>query len=223
MKWIALLALLILVTACQPSTTKSYDRQFVAMQKVGNLSLSSEPIELTQIDGLNAIDDFKANSSVLKVKRVGIGASMEDVIKAWGNPDGVDGYPSENIINLRYDDKTANVTIVTFHIVDDSVERIVLKEGSNSLLATKVAGTIDDVMRKFGKPDKMETTKYYTIYYYYLEGLEVYHKAKIVQGWGLIRPISTPNISYNVTMPIPKKRNATSNLTNDTLIDAPVE
>ena len=193
------------------------------MQKAGNLSLVSESIELTQVDGLKVIDDFKANASVLRVKGVGIGSSMEDVIEAWGKPDGVDGYPTENTINLRYDDKAANLTIVTFHLVDDSVERIVLKGGSSSLLATKVAGTIDDVVRRFGKPDKMETTNYYTIYYYYLEGLEVYHKAKVVQGWGLIRPITTPDISYNVTMPIPKKRNATSDLTNDTLIASPVE
>ena len=148
MKWITLLALLLLVIACQPSATKSYDRQFVAMQKAGNLSLVSESIELTQVDGLKVIDDFKANASVLRVKGVGIGSSMEDVIEAWGKPDGVDGYPTENTINLRYDDKAANLTIVTFHLVDDSVERIVLKGGSSSLLATKVAGTIDDVVRR---------------------------------------------------------------------------
>ncbi|MBI4448953.1 hypothetical protein HY641_02925 [Candidatus Woesearchaeota archaeon] len=191
--------LLLLAIACQPIQER-HDRAFVDKLRAGNLTLRSEPIELTSEDGLALIDAHQANASVFKVKGVGLQSSMEEVVTAWGNPDKIDPFPEVDTINLIYNNKQTNETAVTFNIVRNSVQRVVFREGADFLVGkSRVNMSKDNIITRFGKPDKEEMTTLMSMYYYYPEGLELYHRRQIVRGWGFVQPQSPREVVYNVT------------------------
>ncbi len=199
------IVVLFLINSCQTFQEPIKHRVFVDKLDSGNLILQSDSIELTQDDGLARVDEFKANASVFRLKGIQIDSTMEEIIKAWGNPSSIESFPELDVINIKYNSREINQTVVIFHVVNNSVRRVVLKEGANSFLVgkSKINYTKNDIITTFGKPDKEEITKFATIYYYYPEGLEIYHKRKHMIGWGFVAPQEIPVIIYNVTTQLP--------------------
>lgn len=150
---------------------------------------TTELKELTKDDVLKLMDDFQINSSFVSVKGVRLGDADETVIAKLGRPASFESL-EEGSLNLRFEDKTTRATEMIVHLDNGFVTRMAIKPGLNDKLVgkSKMNYTKDDVTRAFGKPDKAYDTKYYHIYEYHQLGLEIYLKARDMEGYGFVLP-----------------------------------
>lgn len=159
-------------------------------QKVPRVMLNktSDLKELTKDDVIDLFDKGLLNSTFISVRGVRLGDSSEAVVAKLGRPASFESV-EQGTLNLRYENPY-NDTEFIVHLEDDKVTRIAIKPGfiSSAVGRTKYNLTKDDVTLAFGKPDYAYDTKFYRIYEYHPEGLEIYLKARNMEGFGLVEP-----------------------------------
>lgn len=94
-----------------------------------------------------------------------LGDSIADVRNEMGKPDYENKYQG-NVVNLEYE-YNGEVGIL-FHIESGVLTSITLKESFNKYLegTTRIQYSKDDMLRKFGSADKVESLYPYRIYIY---------------------------------------------------------
>ena len=152
-------------------------------------SISSETYDVTEADVYDLFDKNLITSKQVTVQGVGLGDNLLEVFRAFGRDSSFEEFPEDNIINVRYANDQ-NVTTVIFHLVNNSVERIAIKDGLRDELIGRTAERrqLQNITLSFGKPDKSEDVFNFRIYTYSDKGLEIYHRRKRMFGFGLIPP-----------------------------------
>ncbi|MEK6960963.1 MAG: hypothetical protein AABX47_07370 [Nanoarchaeota archaeon] len=145
--------------------------------------------ELTKVDIFDMFDKNLLNSSYITVKGVKLGDDAEAVITKLGRPAGYETAEGD-ILNLRFEDKATNDTEVIVHLEKDVVTRIAVKPGLEDELLnrSKFNFTKETATGAFGKPDRIYDTKFYHIFEYHDKGLELYFKARKLDGYGFVPP-----------------------------------
>ena len=146
--------------------------------------------EITQEDVLPLIDAGLITGARVAVNGVHLGDPLPKVLKAFGPPHLIDEYPELGIVNVRYNNEKMNATALIFNVVNDSIERITIKEGFEPHLInnSKFNYNLFNITNTFGKPDNMYDSMYMRVYEYHPEGLEIFHKRKHMLGFALVRP-----------------------------------
>lgn len=144
--------------------------------------------ELTKYDVLDMLHKKQIKSTNIAVRGVRLGDRFMDVKNKIGLPDYVEDYYDGKTTNLKYerDGKTSMIV----HLEDNTVTRIVIREGMDSELAgkSKIGISIEEVTTTFGKPTEFEDSKFSRTYRYKPRGLEIYLDRQRVFGYGLIMP-----------------------------------
>jgi len=180
---IAALAVLALVLFAVYNVPKEETVQRVYPNK------TSEFQELIKVDVFDMFDKNLLNSSYITVKGVKMGDNTEAVITKLGRPAGYETAEG-NILNLRFEDKSTNETEMIVHLENDTVTRIAVKPGLEDELLnrSRFNFTKETATSAFGKPDKIYDTKFYHIFEYHDKGLELYFKARKLDGYGFVPP-----------------------------------
>lgn len=180
MAGVGALVVFMIVAACTPQK-----------QKIPRVypNKTTELKELTKDDVLLLMDQYLINSSYVTVKGVRLGDSDESIITTLGRPASYESLEPGSI-NYRFEDKRTNETEMIVHVEDGNATRIAVKPGLNDKLSgrSKMNYTKEDATRAFGKPDKVYDTKFYHIYEYHHLGLEIYFKARNMEGYGFVPP-----------------------------------
>jgi len=120
-----------------------------------------------------------------------LGDPLPKVLKAFGPPHLIDEYAELGIVNVRYNNDIMNKTALIFNVVNDSIQRITIKEGFQPHLINNTEISryhLHNITSTFGKPDHMYDSKYIRVYEYHPEGLEIFHKRKHMTGFALVYP-----------------------------------
>jgi len=155
----------------------------------GNVTATTDMYDLTQVDIFSLLKAGDITSSQISIKGVVLGSRFSEVQDAFDLPYSMEEYDEGHIINARYISANNKTTLI-FHLVDDVVERIVVKSAFNENLhgETIINRKKDDITRFFGKPDFFEDAVKVRTYYYNDIGLEIYHRRRVMLGFGLIPP-----------------------------------
>lgn len=150
---------------------------------------TAEVQELIRVDVFDMFDKNLLNSSYVSVKDVRIGDNSEAVITKLGRPAGYETAEG-SILNLRFEDKSTNETEMIVHLENDTVTRIAVKPGLEDELLnrSRFNFTKETATSAFGKPDRIYDTKFYHIFEYHDKGLELYFKARKLEGYGFVPP-----------------------------------
>jgi len=163
--------------------------------------------ELFEEDVLGLIDKKTITADKVTVDGVALGDKMQDLMEHIGVPQVIDEFFDEDgvigITNAKYETEDGR-TLYIFHLENNSVSRIVLREGANERLpeGSKVKMDLATITTKFGKPDYTEdvllANTAFRTYYYYTRGLEIYHKRKKMIGYAFIPSQPVPeNLDFN--------------------------
>lgn len=155
----------------------------------GTVNVISTTYDVTEADVYDLFDKNLITSAQVTVKGVGLGDNLLEVFRAFGRDSYFEEFPEDNIVNVRYANEQ-NKTMVIFHLVNNSVERIAIKDGLRDELIGRTAERrqLQNITLSFGKPDKSEDVFNFRIYTYSDKGLEIYHRRKRMFGFGLIPP-----------------------------------
>lgn len=150
---------------------------------------TSDVQELTKVDVFDMFDKNLINSSYITVRGVKLGDNTEEVITKLGRPAGYETAEGD-ILNLRFEDRATNETEMIVHLENDKVTRIAVKPGLEDELLnrSRFNFTKETATSAFGKPDKIYDTKFYHIFEYHDKGLELYFKARKLNGYGFVPP-----------------------------------
>ncbi len=146
--------------------------------------------EITEYDVLKMIDEGLITGAQVSVRGITIGDQLTDIIKVLGMPQYMDEFDQGNIINAKYSNKN-NQTVVIFNLVNDSVERMTIREGFAPFLLNYSRleyYELANITTRFGKPDLSYDTQFTRVYEYHDEGLEFFHRRKHATGFALVRP-----------------------------------
>lgn len=143
--------------------------------------------EITETDVLGMLGKRLIKSTNVAIKGVKLGDRYLDVQDKLGLPDYVEDYADGNT-NLKYEKNGEAYLIV--HLSNNTVTRIVVRPGMNDMLSgkSKIGGTLEDMIKIFGKPSSFTDTQFFVIYSFKPYGLEVYTKAKQIVSYGFVPP-----------------------------------
>ncbi len=143
--------------------------------------------EITETDVFEMLSKRLIKSTNIAVKGVKLGDRYLDVQKKLGLPDYVEDYADGNT-NLKYEKDGEAYLII--HLDNNTVTRIVVRPGMNDMLPGKsrITGTLEDIIKMFGKPSSFADTQFFVIYSFKPYGLEVYTKGKQMTSYGFVPP-----------------------------------
>lgn len=146
--------------------------------------------EITEHDVLKLIDEGAITGAQVSVRGITLGDKLTDIIKTLGMPQYMDEFDEGSVINAKYANKN-NETLVIFNLVNDSVERITIREGFVPFLVNYSRFEyyeLANITSTFGKPDVSYDTQFIRVYEYHDEGLELFHRRKQLTGFALVNP-----------------------------------
>lgn len=155
---------------------------------------SQKTYEITEIDVLSLKD---LSSRDISVKGLKLGDSLENIIDKLGYPDSQLSY-LPNILNIEYG-KRLNLEDVglIFHLEDDKITRITIKEPFNKFLVgkTKINNTKAEIYYLLGIPEKVDkiplkenSILLMRLYRYTGKGIEVIIRQKEQNALSLVEP-----------------------------------
>lgn len=142
--------------------------------------------ELTNTDVLRLMDDNLITSKQVTVFGIKLGDPPSALIKKMGAPQYIDDFG--DVVNFKYEAPNTNETIIIFHMVNDEIKRIVIREGMQQVLIneSRLGMNLRNITDKFGKPDKTQDTIFVRTYSYDDLGLEINHRRKIMNSYAFV-------------------------------------
>lgn len=145
--------------------------------------------EITETDVFSMMDVI--NSTNIMVMGIKLGDPIDDVLTGIGTPD-IQAQVGPDSFNLEYRERLmAEHTALLFHTDNGTVTRITFRPEFNRYLKGDTVlqnKTKTDMYAMFGKPDKIQLTSYFTIYYFYEKGLEIVLDGKFMEGFSIVPP-----------------------------------